>query len=148
MALLSYVYGNLPAKAMNKEVDWDTDDIRVALIAVAYTPNQDTHSYWSSVVANELPTASGYTAGGIALAGKTITYDTVLNKTAFKANNVSWTFSATLSWRWAVVYNRTPATDATRPLICYLDYGAVQSFTGVVDITWSADGVVTSTVTP
>lgn len=146
MALLSYAYGALPLHMAGKKVDWLVDDIRVALVGVGYTPNQDTHDFWDDVVANELATASGYTAGGIALAGKTITYDAVLNRQAFKANNVSWTFSASLSWRYAVLYDRTPATDATRPLLAYLDYGAVQTTSGVVDITWSTDGVLLGAV--
>lgn len=148
MALISYAYGAFPAKLAAKEINWLTDDIRVSLVAVGYTPNQDTHDYWDDVSANELPTASGYTVGGIALAGKTVTYDTVLNKQALKANNVSWTFSASLSWRWAVIYDNTPALASAKPLLGYLDYGAVQTISGVVDITWNANGIFTMTVSP
>lgn len=39
----------------------------------------------------------------------------------------AWT-TLTAAFRYLVIYDRTPATDATRPLICYVDLGA-QSLT-------------------
>ena len=45
----SKLYGNFLAKALNKEVDWDSDTIKVALLTSAYTPNQDTHDYYDDV---------------------------------------------------------------------------------------------------
>ena len=35
----------------NKEIDWDTDDIRAQLIAPTYTPNFDTHEDMVDIVA-------------------------------------------------------------------------------------------------
>lgn len=47
----------------------------------------------------------------------------------------------TISWRYSVFYNRTPATDATRPLLCLLDWGSTQTITaGTVTITFNAQG--------
>lgn len=66
-------YRNAPAKFMNKEIDWDSDDIRVTLHTSTYTPNLDTDAYVGALT-NELATGSGYTVNGIALASKTITY--------------------------------------------------------------------------
>lgn len=46
----------------------------------------------------------------------------------FDAGDPSWS-GLTLTFRYGVCYNRTPATDATRPLLFYEDFGA-QSLTG------------------
>lgn len=46
----------------------------------------------------------------------------------FDFTDPAWT-GLTLNFRYGVVYNRTPATDATRPLLFHEDFGA-QSLTG------------------
>ena len=70
----SKLYGNFLAKSLNKEIDWDSDTIKVALLSSSYTPNQDTHDYYDDVVGNEV-SGTGYTTGGNTLSSKTITYD-------------------------------------------------------------------------
>jgi hypothetical protein len=60
-------------KALNKEIDFDTDEIKVMLTETGYTPNLNTHDYKDDVT-NELANGNGYTTGGVTLAGKTITY--------------------------------------------------------------------------
>lgn len=145
MALIAYPYGQAAARLMAKEVNWLTEDIRAALVGVGYTPNIDTDDYWNDVVANEVA-GTGYTAGGIALAGKTVAYDAALNQNQFKASNLTWSL-VTVSWRYAVIYNRTPGTDATRPLLGYVDYGTPQSIAaGTIQLNWGSNGVLTFTV--
>jgi hypothetical protein len=139
------VYGKLALTLFNKELDWDSDTIKCALVTSSYTPNQDTHQYWSDVVANEA-TGTGYTAGGATLASKTITYDGATNKTTLDAADVSWA-SSTITARYAVVYDATPGTDATRPLIAYVDFSSNQSSSsGTFTVTWSASGIATVTM--
>jgi hypothetical protein len=58
----SKLYGNFLKQALNKEIDWDSDTIKVALLSSSYTPNQDTHDYFDDVSANEV-TGTGYTTG-------------------------------------------------------------------------------------
>lgn len=48
MAVTAKLYGNGIVKAYNKEIDFDSDTIKVALVASTYTPNQDTHKDWSA----------------------------------------------------------------------------------------------------
>jgi hypothetical protein len=67
------LYRNNVSKAFNKEIDWDTDALKWTLHTVTYVPNPDTDIFVSSLT-NELGTAGGYTAGGIALATPTNTY--------------------------------------------------------------------------
>jgi hypothetical protein len=139
------VYGKLAVSVFNKEIDFDSDTIKVALVTSSYTPNQDTNQYWSDVVANEA-SGTGYTAGGATLASKTVVYDGPTNKTTFDAADVSWTTS-TITARYAVVYDSSPATDATRPLLCYVDFGSNQSSSaGTFTASWSASGIFTITM--
>lgn len=127
MAVTALIYGNAYMHAFNKEIDWDSDDIRVALVTSVYTPDQDAHEAWSSVVANEI-SGTGYTANGNALVSPTRTYVGATNRTILDANDPTWT-SATFTARYAVFYDRTPATDATRWLISWVDFGGNESVT-------------------
>lgn len=58
------------------------------------------------------------------------------------AADVSWS-SSTVTARYAVLYDRTPATDATRPLIGLFDFGSNQSTSnGTFAITFDSLGVL------
>lgn len=139
--MASKMYGSLIAKAFNKEVDYDTDTIKVALVSSAYVPNQDTHDYWDDVAANEI-TGTGYTAGGQALTGKTVTYDAATNVTVFDANDAVWE-NTTLTARYAVIYDDSGATNAQKALLGYVDFGSDQSSAnGAFTVTWDATGII------
>jgi len=137
-------YGSLIAKAFNKEVDFDTDTIKVALVSSSYTPNQDTHDYWDDVATYEV-SGTAYTAGGATLTTKTVGYTSGTNVTKFDADDVSWTTS-TITARYAVVYDASPATNAAKPLIGYVDFGSDQSSSaGTFSIVWDSAGIFTTT---
>lgn len=141
----SKLYGNFLKQALNKEIDWDSDTIKVALLSSSYTPNQDTHDYYDDVSSYEV-TGTGYTTGGITLASKTSTYDGTNNVIVLDAADVTWS-SSTITARYAVVYDASPGTNATRPLIGYVDFGSDQSSSnGNFTITWDATGIVRITV--
>jgi hypothetical protein len=141
----SKLYGQFLSQALNKEIDWDTDTIKVALLTNSYTPDQDAHNYLDDVVANEV-SGTGYTAGGNTLANKTNSYNSATNVITLDADDTTWS-SSTITARYAVVYDATPSTDATRPLIGYVDFGSDQSSSnGNFTITWDATGIVRITV--
>lgn len=143
--MASKLYGSFIGKSLNKEIDWDSDTIKVALLTSSYSPNQDTHDYFDDVVANEV-SGTGYTAGGETLGSKTLTYDSGTNVVTLDAADVTWG-SSTITARYAVVYDATPATNATRPLIGYVDFGSDQaSSSGNFTITWDSTGIVKITV--
>jgi len=143
--MASKLYGNAVKAAFNKEVDWDSDTIKVALVSSAYTPNQDTHDYFDDVVANEV-SGTGYTAGGLSLAGKTSTYDAANNVLVLDANDAVWA-NSTITARYAVVYDDAGATNAQKALIGYVDFGSDQSSTnGNFTVTWDATGIIRITV--
>lgn len=143
MAVTAKLYGLALYSAFNKEIDWDTDVIKVMLCTSAYTPDQDTHRYKSSVT-NEA-SGTGYTAGGATLAASAPSYTAGTNTLVLDAADTAWTGS-TITARYAVIYNSSPGTDATRPLIAYVDFGAdVSTTAGTFTITWDAAGLVTLT---
>lgn len=144
MAVTAKVYGGFLLSLANKEIDLDTDSLKVMLCTSTYTPNQDTHRYKSDIT-NEV-TGTGYTATGATLTSVTATYDAGTNTFKLDAADTSWTTS-TITARYAVIYDSSPASDATRPLICYVDFDAdIISSAGTFQITWDAAGIVTAVV--
>jgi hypothetical protein len=136
-------YGSLIAKAFNKEVDFDSDTIKVALLSSSYTPNQDTHDYFDDVSSFEV-SGTGYTSGGATLGNKSVSYNSSTNVTKFDGDDVSWT-SSTITARYAVIYDAT-GTASTSALIGYVDFGSDQSSSsGTFSIVWDAAGIFTTT---
>lgn len=116
--------------------DWVNDTIKVAILSSAATINQDTNEYWSDLVANEI-TGTGYAAGGITLASKTLTYDAASNTTRLKAADITWTAVTFTNGRYAIIYKST-GTNTTSHLLGWVDFGANQS-PAAVDFTISWD---------
>lgn len=138
------IYGNAVKAAFNKEIDWDSDTIKVMLLTSAYTPNQDSHDYLDDVVGSEV-TGTGYTAGGAVLTSKTNVYDAGTNTVKFDAADVTWA-SSSITARYAVVYDDSGASNATKPLIAYFDFTTDRaSSNGDFVIRWGADGVFSAT---
>lgn len=143
MAVTAKLYGLFLKSLANKEIDLDSDTLKVMLCTSAYTPDQDAHQYKSSVT-NEV-TGAGYTAGGATLGSVTVAYASGSNTLTLDAADPSWATS-TITARYAVFYDSTPATDATRPLIAYVDFGAdVSSSSGPFTITLDSAGIATLT---
>ncbi|AEV51994.1 hypothetical protein [Prescottella equi] len=144
MAHIGKFYGSFLLSAMNKEVDLDSDTLKVMLCTSAYTPNQDTHRYKSSITGEV--SGSGYTAGGVTLTGVTVTYDAATNTLKLDADDASWP-AATITARHAVIYDSTPGSDATRPLIGYTTFDQdISSTAAAFQLIWDPAGICTMTV--
>lgn len=140
MAVTAKLYGLFLKSLANKEIDLDTDTLKVMLCTSSYSPNQDTHQYKSSVT-NEV-SGTGYTAGGKTLTGVTVTYDTGTNTLTLDADDVTWS-SSTITARYAVFYDDTATDD---PLIAYWDLGQDEvSSSGNFTLTISGSGIATIT---
>lgn len=187
MAVTQRWYGKGIAALVNKEIDFDSDTIKMLLTTSAYTPDFDAHDYRDDVT-NEV-SGTGYTAGGATLGSKTQAYTAAnawgrvhATSTAFTLGQVvrpstgnghlyvctvggttggsaptwptaagqtvadggvtwaeigpgivvldaadpSWA-SSTITARRAVVYDDSPATNGTKPLICCIDFGQDES---------------------
>lgn len=143
MAVTGKFFGLALQSAFNKEIDFDSDTLKVMLCTSSYVPDQDTHRYKSSVT-NEV-TGTGYTAGGATLASVTVTYNAATNTLTLDAADTAWA-NSTITARYAVIYDATPGTDATRPLIAFIDFGAdVSTTAGTFTITWDAAGIASLT---
>lgn len=142
--MASKFYGLFFTSLASKEINLLTDNIKVMLVGSGYTPDQDTHRYKSQVT-NEV-TGTGYTAGGVTIGSMAFTYDTSTNRWSFDAVDATWS-SSTISARYAVLYDSTPATDATRPLIGYVDPGGVISSTAATfSVVFDPSGIGAITV--
>ena len=148
MAVSGKFFTSFFQSAFNKEVSLNgSSSIKVMLCTSSYAPNQDTHQYKSSVT-NEV-SGAGYTATGKALTNVSVSVSA--KKVTFDADDVSWT-SATLTGanapRYAVIYDSSPASDATRPLIGYIDFGdsSYAPNGGTLSISWHANGIGSVTV--
>jgi hypothetical protein len=144
VAVTAKLYGNFVTKLANKEIDLDSDTLKVMLCTSSYTPDQDAHIY-KSAVTNEV-TGTGYTAGGATLASVTVGYNAATNTFTLDSADPSWA-NSTITARYAVFYDDTPSTSATKPLIAYWDFGAdVSSSGGPFTLTIDAAGIATFTV--
>lgn len=122
MAQTIQVYPRVIEAAFNKEIEYDADTIKTMLLLNTYTFSS-THKYKSDVVAHEI-SGTGYSAGGATIGSKTITFSAGQNRVAFDGANATWGPGASFTGiRYAVVYDSSPATDATRPLIGLVDFG-------------------------
>lgn len=121
---IAKAYGLVTKSAFNGEIDYDSGTIKCMLCTVSYVPNQDTHQYKSSVT-NEV-SGTGYTAGGVTLTSKTVTYNTGTNALVLDAADPTWAALTVTGIRIAVFYLDT-GSSATSPLLSYMDFEAGQS---------------------
>jgi hypothetical protein len=155
MAVSTKVYATATMEAFggttvgeSPNIDWLSDDIYIALVKSTYMPDQSADKFWSSVVGDEVANGNGYATNGKLLIGKTLTV-AALVATFVAANPAAWTASgAGFAAAYAVIYDRTPATDATRPLICYIDFDGTRTLAAgdTLTITFNASGIFTVTV--
>lgn len=144
MAVTGLIYGKAFLSLSDKEIDWVADANKCALATVTYSPDQDAHDYFDDIT-NEV-SGTGYTAGGDTLTNPTSTYTAGTNVWHIDADNAQWTTS-TITARYAIVYDSTPGSAATNPLICYQDAGAdVSTTAGTFTVAWAATGILQVTV--
>jgi hypothetical protein len=144
MAHVAKYYGKFFLSLANKEIDLDSDTLKVMLCTSAYTPDQDAHRYKSDVT-NEI-TGTGYTAGGATLSSVQVAYTGASNLVSLDSADAQWT-SATFTARVAVLYDATPASDSTRPLIGYILFDAdIPVTNSTFTLQWDSSGIATISV--
>jgi len=129
--MASGIYNVFKSDALTKAISLTADTIKVALynVSFAFVAGDTVYS-----TTNELPTANGYTQGGIALTTKTITGTTTV---AWKADPSTWSASgAGLTAYFAVIYD----TSNSNRLIACIDFGGAKTFAagGIFTITWNS----------
>ncbi len=147
MAATHTVFPMLSDSLAQKKIDIDSDTIKVMLLS-AYT-YAATHQYVSDVKgAGTEATGTGYTAGGATLG--TVTWTRSGAVYTFDAADTAWDASGgSLTAKYAVVYDSTPGTDATNPVISLVNLdgsaGDVTASDASFTLTWNASGILTAT---
>jgi hypothetical protein len=135
------IYNSFKRDIANGSIDLDTDTIKMMLVTSTYVPNIDTHTKRSDVT-NEI-TGTGYTAGGVALANKTVTMNTTTDKGVFDADDIVIA-TATITARAGVLYKSRGGASTADELIAYLDFGAdITATAGNFNIAFDATGIIT-----
>ncbi len=130
---------------LNAEHNWLTSTYKFALTTSVDVPAQDTDNYFDDAVANEV-NGTAYVAGGQAAANKTIGYTAGTNVTKLDCDDPVWVTATITDVKNVYLYNSSPATDATRPLLGFgIIDSAVSPNAGNLTITLDAAGVLTTT---
>ena len=121
------------------DIDLVADTIKVMLVTSAYTP-VDTHNRRDDIT-NEV-VGTGYTAGGMTLANKTLTQDDTNDLGKWDADDLSWATS-TITARGAVAYKATGGAASTDPVIKFFDFGTDQVSVGAAfTLQFNANGIL------
>lgn len=137
-------YGNFFISLLNKEIDWNTDTIKIMHTSATHTPDQDVHNYYDDIT-NEV-TGTNVPAGGTALANCTMTYTGATNVVKLDADDYSVATATASGIKNSHIYDSSPATDATRPLIGYIVWDTAMSpSAGTLSVTFDAAGIATIT---
>ncbi len=147
MAVSALWYGLALTSTFNKLADWDSDTVKTSLHTSTYSPSQDSNQFFSNT-ANELAATGNYAAGGATISPLTASYTGGTNTFALDGADAVWAnLTMSAASRYAVVYDSTPGTAATNPLLMYVDFGADQTVSGATfTIQWAAGGLCSLTV--
>lgn len=142
------VYGAALEGLLEGSLDLDTHTFRMVLVTSAYTPNQQTHSAWSSVSANEVANGNGYATHGKLLTCTSTRSGLVVT---FDCDDQSWP-SSTITAKYAVIVRDADANGSlasTDLLLAYVDLetagGSVSTTNGTLTVQINASGVFTAT---
>lgn len=144
MAATGALYPMVFDSAFQKKIDLDTDTIKAVLMA-SYT-YAATHQYMSDVLAaGTQATGTGYTAGGQTLTG--VSWSRSGNVYTFDCADPVWSATGgSLSAAYLVIVDTTPGTDATNPVIGYVNLdgagGTVTATDASFTVTVNASGLL------
>jgi hypothetical protein len=130
------IYGQFLSALATEKINLTGDALKVMLVSSSYTPNQATDQFASTPQAFEI-TGTGYTEGGMALTGVTLTQG---NPLTLSADNLSWTGGIFTGAAFAIVYDFFTGNLATSPLIGFVNFGGTigSSVASPLTITWAS----------
>jgi hypothetical protein len=127
------------AELLKGNIDLVNDTIKVALVN-GYTFNVDNNHGYANFSANEI-SAVGYTAGGEALAGKTVTTNDGGDYGKWDANDVTWSSLATASISAALIYDDTITAPVADMLLAEMEITTNANGSNY-KLIWNANGIV------
>ena len=108
-----------------KVIDFVNDTFKIALMEAGFVFSRASHQVFADVVAQELPTAYGYTAGGATLAGVSVVNDGALALCRITWSNVSWTAAGgNIQAAAAIIYDDTVVAPGIDPIVGCIDFGS------------------------
>lgn len=124
---MSTVASNKCKELLTKKViDFANDAFKMILMQPGFAFSRANHNVYADVIASEHAAGSGYTAGGEAMAGVTITKNDTLNQAIVTWNNVSWLAAGgDFAACGAIIYDDTVAAPVVDPVIGFIDFGEV-----------------------
>lgn len=149
MAATGKAYPMLAKSLADKLVDLDTDVLKVALFS-AYT-YAATHQFLSDALgAGTQSSGTGYTSGGATLGS--VTWSRSGDVYTLDAADAVWAAAGgALAGAFAIIYDSTPGSDATRPLIGYVNLdgsgGTLTATDANFTLAWNGSGILTVTAT-
>lgn len=96
-------------KRNQKLIDLGGDQFKAILMDLTYVPDLQNHVNYADVSAHELPTANGYTAGGVICPNPTLSQDSG-GIVAWDTDNVTFTANGgNLTAKYLIIYDNTAA---------------------------------------
>lgn len=126
---------------VGNDVNYLTGTVKLSLHTSTYSPAHDTDDFFNDAT-NELAGGTGYTAGGETLGSKTVTYDSGSDQVRWDAADVTWSFSASKTWRNGVMYIDTAGASSTDPLYAKLVWDSDQTVSTTYTLQWDAAGIL------
>lgn len=112
-------YNNLFEQLMLKTIDFVNDTFKLVLLN-GYTPVYTGNPGYANISANEI-TAANYSAGGHALAGKSVAQNDTANNAKWDANDITIGSLGATTIEDAVIYDDTITTPVADPLLIHWD---------------------------
>lgn len=138
--MASDLYNRGTYRIVNQNFNWTSTSVGVLLVTSTYTPAY-THNFVSDIT-NEL-TGGGY-ARLTAIASRTITEDDTNHRVILDGADIQFPSlgAAAGTPQYAIIYDNTNGTDATRDLVGYIDLGTPPTPDGNnYNIAWDTVGL-------
>ena len=135
------IMNRFPTNLSNKEIDWEVDVIRCALLKATYAPDKD-DSTWADVSAEEV-VGSGYVSKGVILGSCAVTQDDTNDLAKLDAADAvfsSVTLTGANAPQYAVIFDDSLTADD----ICFIyDFGsAIECNGGDFTVEFHTDGML------
>jgi ABC-type lipopolysaccharide export system ATPase subunit len=144
MAVTIDIFYEAGVYTRNGTVDLTNANIKLALLTKDYTPNLDTHDVWADVSANEVATGNGYTTGGAAVTGLSVTRSGSV--VTWDAADVQFV-ALTKTFKYGILYIDATVNSVEKPLIALIDFddttttAEITVADSVYNIQWHTDGI-------
>jgi hypothetical protein len=125
------------AEQVGNDVNYLTGTVKHSLHTATWTPDRDVNDFFDDAT-NEL-SGSGYAQQ--TLGSKTITYDTASDQVRWDAADVTFSFSASSTWRYGVIFIDTAGAASTDPLYGLLTWDSNQTVSTTYTLQWDPAGI-------